>query len=85
MTEIKYKDDNGWMTYQDMTGIKMSIRKMRLEQEGLNDFKEALEFFSQVFSVQTMPSINLELEGELHIPSIEDLLGVNSKYELGQI
>lgn len=79
MTIIKYKDEDGWMTYQDMTGIKISIRNMRLEEEGLDEFKEVLNMFNQFFSLQVMP------DKELNFPSIEDLLGINSKYELGQI
>lgn len=79
MTEIRYKDEDGWMTYQDMTGIKISIRNMRLEEEGLDEFKEALNMFNKFFSLQTIP------DKELNFPSIEDLLGIGSKYELGQI
>lgn len=79
MTIIKYKDEDGWMTFQDMTGIKISIRNMRLEEEGLDEFKEVLNMFNQFFSLQVMP------DKELNFPSIKDLLGINSKYELGQI
>lgn len=68
MTIIKYKDEDGWMTYQDMIGIKISIRKMRLEEEEFNKFERYVNEFNQIFQ-----------------PNITDLLGINSKYELGQI
>jgi len=75
MTDIKYKDDNGWNTYQNMVGIRMTIRKMRLDME-----KEKDEITYKI----SIPTIIEVSEDFVYSPTDEDIVGC-SRFELGCI